>query len=64
MEEKNLRSKISTSSETNKYGGRRYKTRVFTEQGVAMLATVLRTNTASQMSISIMRVFVTILTLS
>ena len=32
---------------------------VFTEQGVAMLATVLRTKVASQMSISIMRAFVT-----
>ena len=31
---------------------------VFTEQGVAMLATVLRTKVASQMSISIMRAFV------
>jgi uncharacterized protein involved in tellurium resistance len=32
---------------------------VFTEQGVAMLATVLRTKVASQMSIAIMRAFVT-----
>ena len=32
---------------------------VFTEQGVAMLATVLRTSIASQMSVSIMRAFVT-----
>ena len=32
---------------------------VFTEQGVAMLATVLRTSVASQMSVSIMRAFVT-----
>ena len=30
----------------------------FTEQGVAMLATVLRTEVASQMSVSIMRAFV------
>ena len=30
----------------------------FTEQGVAMLATILRTNIASQMSVSIMRAFV------
>ena len=36
-EEKNLRSKISTSSQTSNYGGRRYNTRVFTEQGVAMM---------------------------
>ena len=32
---------------------------VLTEQGVAMLATVLRTSVASQMSVSIMRAFVT-----
>ena len=39
-EAKNLRSKISTSS-SNEHGGRRYNIRVFTEQGVSMLATVL-----------------------
>ena len=32
---------------------------VFTEQGVSMLATVLRTKVAAQMSVSIMRAFVT-----
>ena len=32
---------------------------VFTEQGVAMLATVLRTDVASEMSVAIMRAFVT-----
>ena len=37
----------------------KYLPYVFTEQGVAMLATVLRTDIASQMSISIMRAFVT-----
>ena len=37
----NLRSKFSTSSLTT-HGGRRYATRVFTEQGVAMLATILK----------------------
>ena len=31
---------------------------VFTEQGVAMLATVLRTDVASEMSVAIMRAFV------
>lgn len=41
-EEKNLRSKFSTSSQTNKYGGRRYSIRVFTEQGIAMLSTILK----------------------
>ena len=38
---------------------KKYLPYVFTEQGVAMLATVLRTKIASQMSISIMRAFVT-----
>ena len=55
----NLKSKISTSSlESNNYGGRRYKERVFTEQGVAMLASVLRTEIAEETSIRIMRTFV------
>ena len=38
---------------------KKYIPYVFTEQGVAMLATVLRTSIASQMSVSIMRAFVT-----
>ena len=43
-----LRSKFSTSSlSNNNYGGRRYKPRVFTEQGVAMLATILKSNIAT-----------------
>ena len=37
----------------------KYMPYVFTEQGVAMLATVLRTDVASKMSISIMRAFIT-----
>lgn len=47
-----LRSKILT---TNK---RRYNYRVFTEQGVAMLATVLKSSIATQVSIAIMDSFV------
>ena len=43
----NLRSKISTSS-LNGYGGRRYNRRVFTEQGVAMLSTILKSSTATK----------------
>ena len=39
-------------------GGRFKNPRVFTEQGVPMLATVLRTSVASQVSVSIMRAFV------
>ena len=54
----NLRSKFSTSSSTNNYGGRRYNPRVFTEQGVAMLATILKSKAASSISIAIMDAFV------
>ena len=51
-----LRSQIATSSS---HGGRRYNIRVFTEQGVAMLATVLKTKVATEISIQIMDAFVT-----
>ena len=53
----NLRSQLVTSS-LNDYGGRRYNPYVFTEQGVAMLATILRTSVAAEVSIKIMRAFV------
>ena len=53
-----LRSKIFTSSVDNNYGGRRYNPRVFTEQGVAMLATILKSKIATQISIQIMDAFV------
>ena len=53
----NLRSKISTSS-LNEHGGRRYNIRVFTEQGVTMLATILKSKVATQVSIRIMDAFV------
>ena len=52
-----LRSKKLTSS-LNRHGGRRYNIRVFTEQGVAMLATILRTKVATEVSIRIMDAFV------
>ena len=55
-EENDLRSKISTSN--IRRGGRRYKTRVFTEQGVAMLATILKSKVATEVSINIMDAFV------
>ena len=55
----NLKFQIETSNSSNNYGGVRKLPYVFTEQGVAMLATVLRTKVASQMSVSIMRAFVT-----
>ena len=53
----NLKSQSGTSS-WNNYGGLRKLPYVFTEQGVAMLATVLRTPVASKMSIAIMRAFI------
>ena len=52
----NLRSQIVTSSRG--YGGRRYAPNVFTEQGVAMLSSVLRSERAIQVNIAIMRAFV------
>jgi ORF6N domain len=51
-----LRSQIVTSSLA--HGGRRYLPWVFTEQGVAMLSSVLRSPTAVQVNIEIMRAFV------
>lgn len=52
----NLRCQIGTSSSS--YGGRRYLPHVFTEQGVAMLSSVLRSRRAAQVNIEIMRAFV------
>ena len=57
-ETKNLRFQFETSSSTTNYGGKRYNSYVFTEQGIAMLATVLHTNVAAEVSINIMRSFV------
>lgn len=43
---------------TSKRGGRRYAPYVFTEQGVAMLSSVLNSERAVQVNIAIMRAFV------
>jgi len=40
------------------HGGRRRLPRVFTEQGVAMLSSVLRSATAARVNVEIMRAFV------
>jgi len=56
-EYKNLKFHFGTSS-SNNYGGVRKIPHVFTEQGVAMLATVLKTENAAKVSIKIMRTFV------
>ncbi len=65
-----LRSQIATSNTeneplrsqnaTSKRGGNRYKPFVFTEYGIAMLSTVLRSETAIQVNINIMRAFIAI----
>ena len=52
-----LKSQSGTSS-WNEYGGVRKLPYVFTEQGVAMLSSVLRTEVAEQVSIKIMDAFV------
>jgi len=52
----NLRSQIVTSSLS--HGGRRYAPYAFTEQGVAMLSSVLKSERAIAMNIEIMRAFV------
>lgn len=49
-----LRSQLVTSS----WGGRRYPPYAFTEQGVAMLASVLNSDRAVHVNIEIMRAFV------
>src|SRR3972149_1431666 len=55
-EASNLRSQIVISSSS--YGGRRYLPLAFTEQGVAMLSSVLHSKRAVQVNIEIMRAFV------
>ncbi|MGB4847854.1 MAG: ORF6N domain-containing protein [Saprospiraceae bacterium] len=55
-EEGILKSQIATSS--SDHGGRRYPPYVFTEQGVAMLSAVLRSESAVKVSIQIMEAFV------
>ena len=52
----NLRCQIGTSS----WGGVRYRPFAFTEQGVAMLSSVLNSERAIQVNIAIMRYFVKI----
>lgn len=49
----NLRSQIGSSS----WGGTRYRPMAFTEQGVAMLSSILNSKTAIEVNIRIIRVF-------
>ncbi|MBI4601315.1 MAG: ORF6N domain-containing protein [Planctomycetes bacterium] len=51
----NLRYQFGTSSS---WGGRRHRPHAFTEQGVAMLSSVLRSKQAARVNIEIMRAFV------
>jgi hypothetical protein len=59
-----LRSQIATSKSKNLYnsmerrGGKRYTPYVFTEHGVAMLSSVLKSRQAIEMNIHIIRTFV------
>jgi ORF6N domain len=55
-EDQSLRSQIVTSKVGR--GGRRYRPYVFTEQGIAMLSSVLNSERAVQVNIAIMRAFV------
>jgi len=55
-EVESLRSQLATSNQGR--GGRRYAPYVFTEQGVAMLSTVLNSERAIRVNIEIMRAFV------
>lgn len=57
-ESAHLRSQNVISSARGQHGGRRYRPYVFTEQGVAMLSSVLRSRRAAMVNVAIMRVFV------
>ena len=56
-EDESLKSQIVISNEEGR-GGRRYPPRVFTEQGVAMLSAILRSETAIEVRVRIMNAFV------
>jgi hypothetical protein len=57
-EVESLRSQIVTSNARIGRGGRRYAVLAFTEQGVAMLSSVLHSDRAIDVNIAIMRTFV------
>jgi len=54
----------SQSGTSSRWGGRRYLPYVFTEQGVAMLSSVLRSRRAILVNIEIMRTFVRLRTMA
>jgi len=49
---------LRTQSATSNRGGNRYPPFAFTEEGVAMLSSILRSEKATQVNIAIMRAFV------
>jgi len=53
----NLKSQSVISSSRHGHGGRRHRNWACTEQGVAMLSSVLRSETAVRVNIEIMRTF-------
>ncbi|MCM1052395.1 MAG: ORF6N domain-containing protein [Ruminococcus sp.] len=53
-----LRSQFATANNHYNYAKNRYNPRVFTKQGVAMLATILKSDVAIEVSIAIMDAFV------
>ena len=58
-ENQNLKSQnVISSSASDTHGGRRTKVYAFTEQGIAMLSAVLRSDVAINVSINIMKAFV------
>ena len=57
-EVKNLRCQFVTSSLSKNYGGRRYLPYVFTEQGIAMLSALLKSDVAIKVSVNIMKAFI------
>mgnify|MGYP003460250970 CR=1 FL=1 len=55
----NLRSHcVTSSSAEGTWGGRRYRPRAFTEHGVVMLSSVLRSQRAVRVNIEVVRAFV------
>jgi hypothetical protein len=51
---------LRLQNETSSYGGRRYLPYAFTEQGIAMLSSVLNSKIAIEVNITIMRTFIKI----
>ena len=60
LDEKEFQNLICQIGISSSYGGRRTKPYVFTEQGVAMLSSVLKSEKAISVNIAIMRAFVKI----